>query len=110
MKDQLALREHRDIAIEAVNALARMDAERLEELARRCRALDPGPERATSAALANQKRELAVLARVLEATRSNASVIRRLRASGSQDIEYRCEREDGWFVLRSGNGHDSSGV
>jgi len=115
MKEQPAIHEHGNLVVEAVNALARMDAGRLEELVRTCRALDPADaakDRSGHRGLEVQKlrREMAVLARVLEATRSNAGVLRRLRAFGSPEIEYKCKPEDGWFVARSGNGHDSIGV
>ena len=110
MKEQPALREHRTLAMEAVDALARMDADRLEDLARRCRALDAGPERATVAGFANLGRDLAALMRILEATRGNAGLLQRLRGLGSSEVEYRCEPDDGWYGTRSGNGHDSIGV
>jgi hypothetical protein len=71
---------------EASRALARLDADRLEELALSCQALNRDLEPAESAAwtdMAHQAREaradMALFARVLDATRSNLAVMRRLR-------------------------------
>jgi len=101
MKEQSAFREHGSLAMEAVKALACLDADRLEDLVRSCRMLDPELESATSTGYANLRRELAVLSSVLETTHSNACVLRRLRASSSQYLEYRCEPESGWVTLWS---------
>lgn len=66
---------------DASRALAHLDAEQLEDLAACCRALNRNlPPRAellrqTQSAAA----EMATLARVLDATRSNLNVMRRLR-------------------------------
>ncbi len=96
----------KDILSEAAHALARLDAARLEELALSCQALnrelardsncDAYPEppinqagRARLAAEARAaRREMAVFARVLEATRANVQVIERLRALRSGTLEY----------------------
>jgi hypothetical protein len=106
MKERPEPGEYGNLAREAVITLARMDADRLEELVRSCRGLDPDP----SLAAMELRRELVVLARVLEATRSNAIVLRRLGEFRDPDLEYRCAPENGWVALRSGNGHDSIGV
>jgi len=110
MKEVPQPAEYGDLVVDAVNALARMEADRLEDVARRCRALDQEPVRRTIAGFAHLRREMAMLVRVLEATRGNANLMRRLRKLNSPDIEYRCEPEGGWFVVRSGDGHDSIGV
>jgi len=73
--------ELKQIVREASRALARLDADRLEELARSCEALNGA--QLGRADLARQARdaagEMAVLARVLDATRANLDVMRRLR-------------------------------
>lgn len=73
--------ELRQIIAEASQALARLDPERLEELALCCRAfnrdLPPREELARQARSALA--DMATFARVLEATRSNLNVMRRLR-------------------------------
>src|SRR5215472_5997069 len=71
---------------EACQALARLDAERLEQLAIACCRLQmpnaaSTEERATLQHQAQQAApEMAVFARVLAATRDNLSVMRRLKA------------------------------
>jgi hypothetical protein len=76
----------KDLVVEASQALARLDADRLEELALSCRALNRelGPPGAAGRrALASEAREaagdMAIFARVLDATRANLNVLRRLR-------------------------------
>jgi hypothetical protein len=88
------IREHRghpklkELVVEASRALARLDATRLEELALSCQALNrdlaqangDGDGRAALAAEAREaKGDMAVLARVLEATQANLNVMNRLR-------------------------------
>ena len=107
--------ELREIVVEASLALARLDADRLEELAISCAALnrDPAdlsvPERRE---IDRQARvasgEMAVFERVLEATRANLDVMNRLRelrrgqrgyparlACGSAEPRVPAERTDG---------------
>ena len=71
----------KQIVLEASRALACLDADRLEELAGCCQALNrdlpPPPELARQAGEA--RADMAVFAHVLEATRANLNVIRRLR-------------------------------
>jgi hypothetical protein len=107
---------------EASRALARLDADRLEELALSCQALNrdaaggdldqrDGDGRA---ALAEEAREaagdLAVFARVLEATRANLEVMNRLREMHTGRLEYRAGRLEyrpqapGWRQAESGHG------
>lgn len=78
--------ELKQLVAEASRALATLDADRLEELALSCQALNRDLKPATAAervSLARQAREaagdLAVFGRVLEATRANLKVMRRLR-------------------------------
>ena len=79
--------ELRELVAEASHALALLDADRLEELAACCQALNRDLESADVAGregLARQARDaqgdLAVFGRVLEATRANLAVMNRIRA------------------------------
>ena len=87
--------ELREVVVAASLALARLDADRLEELALSCRALNWDLAAVTGdgrAELARQAREsageMAVLGRVLEATRANLNVTRRLRELREGPLEY----------------------
>ena len=87
--------ELKELVVEASGALARLDATRLEELALSCQALTRArsPEDAGEREhLARQAREaeadMAVFARVLEATRSNLNVMKRLRELRAGRLEY----------------------
>ncbi|MGB8259935.1 MAG: hypothetical protein WCE75_06275 [Terracidiphilus sp.] len=88
---------------EASEALARLDAGRLEELALCCQALNrdlaPGDE-ATRRRLAGEAHEaldaMEVFARVLEATRANLRVMERLRELRQGSLEYTEPRASGW--------------
>ncbi len=81
--------------MEASRALVRLDAARLEELALCCEALNRslGPmsaeERRKMARQAREvKSDMAVFARVLEATRANWNVMNRLRELRAGQLEY----------------------
>lgn len=87
--------ELKELVVEASRALALLDAPRLEELAVSCDALN----RSLDSMSAEEKRELArqareaqadmsVLKRVLEATRANRNVMRRLREMRERRLEY----------------------
>jgi len=85
----------KELVAEASRALARLDADRLEELALSCQALnrDLKPlNQQQRAELARQSREaggdMATFARVLEATRANLNVMNRLRSLRSDQFEY----------------------
>ncbi|HWG19006.1 MAG TPA: hypothetical protein VG225_00665 [Terracidiphilus sp.] len=85
--------ELKQIVREASRALAALDVERLEELSRACEALNHVPlhgavraERARQATAAAA--DMAVFARVLEATRANLNVMNRLRALRQGQVEY----------------------
>ena len=87
--------ELRDLVVEASRALACLDADRLEELALSCQALnrDLAPASAVErAGLARQAREaagdMAVFARVIEVTQANLQVINRLRELRADRLEY----------------------
>ncbi len=101
----------KELVAEASCALSRLDTARLEELALSCEALNrglgpmPAEERRE---LARQAREaasdMAVFARVLDATRANLSVMKRLRELRTGRIEY-SERQ-----ARGGAGSPSTGL
>ena len=80
--------ELRELVVEASLALAQLDADRLEELALSCQALNRGvvPSRLTETDQADLRRqaretsqEMAVFGRVLEATRTNLAVMKHIR-------------------------------
>ena len=78
----------RELVVEASLALARLDAERLEELALSCQALNRDlagrarRERDIERQAREASGEMAVFGRVLDATRANLEVMNRLRERG----------------------------
>jgi len=96
--------ELKQVIAAASRALAYLDGDRLEELAGCCQALNrdlpPRPE------LARQIREaeadMATFARVLEATRANLSVMRRLRELRQGTAVYETPKE---ARRRAGDGY-----
>lgn len=79
---------------EASQALARLDAERLEELALSCRALHRGlqpgdTQTMTPEAVREARRQMAAFGRVLEVTRGNLEVLRQIRSFEAGLLEYR---------------------
>lgn len=83
------------LVVEASLALARLDAERLEEMALSCQALHcdlsswSGQERTEMARESRESAgEMAVFERVLEATRANLEVMGRLRELRAGKREY----------------------
>ncbi|HXR37456.1 MAG TPA: hypothetical protein VN776_00090 [Terracidiphilus sp.] len=112
-----ARREHpelKELVVEASEALARLDAGRLEELALSCRALNQDLSAAGAedrARLAREAREadgdMAVFARVLAVTRSNLQVMNRLRELRAGRLEYTeppAATGCGWARGESGHG------
>lgn len=107
-------REHpelKDLVVEASRALARLDAGRLEELALSCQVLNREMKSAGAmerTALAGQAcdavTDMAVFARVLEATRANLNVMHRLRELHAGRLEYGERAARGWAVGKE-NGH-----
>jgi ABC-type transporter Mla subunit MlaD len=107
------------LVIEASQALARLDADRLEELALCCQALNreltPIPHQ-RRAELADQSRRaaagMALLARVLEATRANLNVMSRLRDLRRAPLEYRPGQEPQrigtWSARQTEIGHGNN--
>jgi hypothetical protein len=113
----------KELVVEASRALARLDADRLEELALCCQALnrdlarsDPaqhdGDARAALAFECKEaKGDMAVFARVLDATRANMDVMSRLREMRAGRLEYRQgpmeyggPQAPGWQRTESGHG------
>ena len=98
------------LVAEASRALALLDAARLEELAHSCRALtrnfDPN-DVAARLLLARQAVEaegdMAVFARVLEATRANMNVLNRLRELRAGALEYTEQQAHGIAEARHGD-------
>lgn len=87
--------ELRELVVAASQALARLDAERLEELALSCQSLNRDlarfelPDRAEWVRQANDARgQMAVFGRVLDATRANLAVTNRARERRSEQLEY----------------------
>jgi hypothetical protein len=87
--------ELKKMLVEASHALAHLDAGRLEEMALSCTALvrdvEPGHcirKDHSHAGPTQPIQEMAIFARVLEATRANLSVMRRLRAMRAAQLEY----------------------
>ena len=91
-------REHpqlKELVVEASRALAQLDAERLEELALSCQALNSdivASNLIEQADLARQARaaarDVATFSRVLDATRANLAVMNRLRHLRGKPAEY----------------------
>jgi hypothetical protein len=101
-------RELRELIVEASVSLARLDADRLDELALACQMLNRDAATFTTEGRAKLARqaceavgEMAVFERVLEATRANLDVFRRLRELREGKLEYR----GGTGVVARGGGH-----
>jgi hypothetical protein len=114
MQESGTRRQHADLkelVVEASRALARLDADRLEELALSCQALNrelaPGGT-SRGAEMFRQAREakgdMAVFARVLEATRANLDVMNRLRELRAGRLEYGERLARGWLLTEGGHG------
>ena len=104
----------KELVAEASHALARLDADRLEELALSCQALnreivllDGEGNRALAGEASEAEGDMAVFARVLEVTRANLNVMSRLRELHRDRLEYR-EPQIGldcsWKRTESGHG------
>jgi hypothetical protein len=103
--------ELKQLVVEASQALARLDAARLEELALSCqaltRSLSPGnpDERKLRARQAREAEgDMAVFARVLDATRANLNVMNRLRELRAGRLEYTERQARGGTVAGGGHG------
>ena len=114
MQELRESREHpklREIVVEASRALARLDATRLEELALSCQMLNRGlaeTDCEARGALSVESKEaqgdMAVFARVLEATRANLVVMNRLRELREGRLEYGRPQSPGWQRTESWHG------
>jgi len=100
------------LVAEASCALARLDSARLEELALSCDALNRGlgpMSLAEKRELARQTRDaaadMAVFARVLDATRANVKVMNRLRDLREGRLEYDEGHAPGAAGMEAGNGN-----
>jgi hypothetical protein len=103
--------ELKQLVAEASRALAHLDAGRLEELALCCKALTRTPWTADQRKrLARQAQDaaadMAIFARVLEATRGNVVVMNRLREMRAGRFEYSERQARGWIEMEGGHGHD----
>ncbi len=105
--------ELRQLVAEATHALARLEVGRLEEMALCCEALNRDGRWSAIADRAELVRqaqdaagEMAVFARVLEATRSNANVLRRLEELRAERLEYGHAVESGHGGAVRGHGND----
>jgi hypothetical protein len=99
----------KQIIHEASRSLAHLDADRLEELALSCQALNQSPIREDFAEQARvgkeELRDLAVLGRVLEATRANISVMRQSHKSRKSRLEYSPEEGSALLQPETSNGN-----
>jgi hypothetical protein len=100
------------LVTEASCALARLDSARLEELALSCEALNRGlgsMSLAENRELARQARDaaadMAVFARVLDATRANLNVMKRLRELREGRLEYSERQAPGAAGVEAGHGN-----
>jgi hypothetical protein len=103
--------ELKELVIEASRALARLDTDRLEELALSCQALNRdlapmnGRDRAILAGQAKAADgDMRVFARVLEATRANLNVVHQLRDLRGGRLEYGERQSQMWVPVGSGHG------
>lgn len=110
-RENTARPELKALVTDATRALALLDAERLEELARSCETLkrememDGPEERAARICEAGEAaRELAVLSRVLDATRANGRVLHRLMELRAGRREYGPTAGEAMRVVESGCG------
>lgn len=111
MPEDCGLGDHRSLIGDAVDALARLDADRLEEMALSCESLSRGliaSDFARNHSIVHEasdlQREMTVFARVLEATRANRNVLRILRELRSTAIEYGCGPGSDWTVAETHDG------
>lgn len=87
--------EWKDTLVDASRALALLDADRLEEMALSCAALMREQQgahlhtnRQGEPGFDDAGQEMAIFARVIEATSVNLHVMRRLRAARTHQLEY----------------------
>jgi len=89
---QLARHELKVLVAEAAKSLERLETDRLEELALSCQALNrdltQGDQPFSALEARAAKQDMAVLAKLLEATRANVAVMDRLRQLHASRTEY----------------------
>jgi len=102
----------KQVLTKATEALARLDAGRLEEMALSCamlvRGADSGRhEMADRFDLESEDtmREMAIFMRVLDATKANLQVMRRLREMRATQLEYRPSPIDGHTFAEDEHGY-----
>lgn len=92
MQEPGARVELKVLVAEAVQSLARLDVDRLEEMAVSCQALNRDLAQERRLQLQGEARaaakEMAALAQVLQATRNNLAVMDRLRELHARRAEY----------------------
>jgi hypothetical protein len=105
--------ELKELVREASRALACLDADRLEELALSCQALnrDLAPanareRKALAAQARDASRDMAVFGRVLEATRANLQVMSRLRNLRLGRVEYGEAQTEQWGQKETTHGNN----
>jgi hypothetical protein len=112
---QMPEREERprikELVREASRALATLDSERLEELALSCQALnrdrltpEDAEKRLRSRDAEEAKQDMIVLERVLQVTRANIEVMRRLREIREGKPEYGPGRSSVWTLTETSRG------
>jgi len=112
MQSQRTNPELRELVVEASLSLARMDAERLEELALSCQALNRDLGTMTAAEREERARqargaaaEMTGFGRVLEATRANLEVMERVRERRAARLEYGRDWRP-WALAEKSHGND----
>jgi len=103
--------ELKELVAEASQALARLDADRLEELALSCRILNrdliagSAERRAELVRQAGDAREkMALFGRVLDVTRANLNVMNRLKELREVRLEYGAEGASCWAPTENRHG------
>ena len=101
----------KDLVLSASRALAHLDADRLEELALSCAALNRNLPRASMAErteifaqLRAAVPQMVTLARMLDVTRANLDVIHRLREIRMGQTGYEDGVKRGWIALEDVHG------
>jgi hypothetical protein len=89
----------RELVAEATQSLARLDADRLEDMALSCeelnREFDSGQNQISISDACATQRDMTALAKVLEATRSNLAVMNRLKELHDRRAENAATRNSG---------------
>jgi hypothetical protein len=90
-----------EILAQAAQALASLEADRLEEMALYCEELLYQPEACVELDGENAVQEMAIFGRVIEATRTNLNVMRRIREVRAAQLEYGRSLDNRVQVLES---------